>query len=60
MTESLLVRRPTGIGLDSNEEPALEVCKGVQVEEEVVHLILRDNVVRLHLSLVVLGSTKDC
>lgn len=55
MTKALLIGRTARVGLDADEEAALKVGEGVEVEEEVVDLILRDDVVGLHLTLVVLG-----
>lgn len=54
MTESLLIRRPARVGLDANKESALKVGERVEVEEEVMDLVLRDDIVGLHLTLIVL------
>lgn len=52
--EPLLFGRQTGVGLDADEEPALEVGELVEVDEERVDLVLRQDVVHLQLALVVL------
>lgn len=56
MTKSLILGRLTRVGLDSNEESTLEVCERVEVEEEVVDLVLRDDIVCLDLALIILRS----
>lgn len=56
MTESLAVSGLTGVRLHADEEPSLEVGERIEVEEEVVDLVLRDDIVRGDLALVVLRA----
>jgi hypothetical protein len=58
VTKALLIGRTARVGLDSDEEAALKVGEGVEVEEEVVDLILGDDVVGLYLTLVVLARAE--
>ena len=54
VSEPLLLGREARVALDADQEPALEVGELVQVDEEAVDLILRQDVARLQLALVVL------
>lgn len=59
MTESLIFRQLTRVRLHSDEKPAGKVGECVEIEEEVVDLILGDNIVRLHLSLIILRGINE-
>lgn len=58
MPKALLVGRSACIGFDSDQEATLKVTQSVQVEKEVVDLVLRDDIVRLQLPLIVLGGDR--
>lgn len=52
--EALLLRRQARVAFDADQETTLKVGEFVQVDEEAVDLILREDVARLQLPLVVL------
>lgn len=54
MTESLLHRSEGSVRFDSDQEPSLEIGEFVEVDEERVDLILRENIVHLELALIIL------
>lgn len=54
VAEPLLLGRQARVALDADQEPALEIGELVQVDEEAVDLILRQDVARLQLALIVL------
>lgn len=58
VAEPLLLGREARVALDADQEPALKVGELVQVDEEAVDLILRQDVARLQLALIVLCDVK--
>lgn len=54
VAEVLLFSWETGVCFYANEKASLKVGERVQVKKEIMNLVLRDDIVRLDLSLIIL------